>query len=361
MEEIVLFGTGRYFETKLHSIQEDYKVSVCLDNNVRPSESRLTDTGITVINPVDLKDDNVRIFLMSVRFISMWKQLVDMGVDPCRIVYPYNIQPYFENDMALTNGIQRLLFEKENIYCVLRDGKEKRIRDEEGWRGLLREMYRKTYPLIDAVSSMNTEPISRQFGTERGVPVDRQYIEIFLKDNQKYITGDVLEVEDAFYTEKYGTNITKSYVMDVSSTASGITFNANLETGEGVREGVADCFILTQTLMYVFDLASVVKNIYRLLKSGGVALITCSGISQNSRRCMDDYGCIFNFNADALRRMFNDRAHFEIIDAGSYGNVKTVTAHIAGLCVEDLNDDDFVYNDKYYPLISYIVVRRVNA
>ena len=361
MEEIVLFGTGKYFRTKVHSIQENYKINVCIDNSVMKSETKMTDTGLTVINPSDLSNGSALIFLMSVRFIPMWKQLIDQGIDPDKIVYPYFIRPYFENDEALSYGIDKMTFEKEYIRCVLRDGFEKEIHNEAEWRELLRELYRRAYPVIDAISSMKAEPISRQFGTERGTPVDRRYIEDFLKVNRNYITGDVLEVEDSFYTNKYGTNVSSAYVLDVSSDASGITFNANLETGEGIKDSIADCFILTQTLMYIFDLATAVDSIYRLLKSGGTALITCSGISQNSRRCMDDYGCIYNFNADALRRLFGDKERFEILDVGSYGNVKTVTAHIAGLCVEDLDVEDFQYNDKYYPLIAYIVVRRVGA
>ena len=47
-------------------------------------------------------------------------------------------------------------------------------------------------------------------------------------------------------------------IMDVSSKDEGITFQGNLETGEGILDGIADCFILTQTLMYIFDL----KNLH---------------------------------------------------------------------------------------------------
>lgn len=361
MEEIILFGTGKYYEAKIQTLRKCYKISVCIDNSVMPSKSKSIDAGIMVINPKGLSKNDKRIFLMSVNFIPMWKQLVELGIDPKRIAYPYSVKPYFENDEALSNGIKEMFFENDSICCVNNDGDETRISCEEEWRTYLRKLYHTAYPLIGSISTMNIHPISEQFGTERGTPVDRFYIDAFIGENRRYITRDVLEIEDSYYTEKYGSNITTAYVMDVSSKASGISFNANLETGEGIRECIADCFILTQTLMYIYDLSKAVNNIYKLLKPGGVALITCSGISQNSRRCMDDYGCIFSFNAEALRRMFDDLGKFETIDVGSYGNVKTVTAHIAGLCAEDLLEEDFAYDDKYYPLISYIAVRRVSA
>ncbi len=168
-----------------------------------------------------------------------------------------------------------------------------------------------------------------------------------------------MEIEDNMYTRRFGgMKVNNSIVMDVSSTGNGITFQGNLETGEGIRDGIADCFILTQTLMYIFDLKSAAHNICRLLKKDGKAFITCSGISQNSMRCMDHYGCYFNFNQDALIRIFEDEEELRIIDSGSYGNVKTVTAHLNGLCCEDLKESDFEANDKYYPLIVYVVVER---
>ena len=75
---------------------------------------------------------------------------------------------------------------------------------------------------------------------------------------------------------------------------------------------------------------------------------------------MDNFGCTYNFNTDVFRNMFDDAERFEILSIGSSGNVKTVCAHLAGLCQEDLSADDFVPNDKYYPLIVYAVVKRVN-
>lgn len=359
MEEIILFGIGKYFETKIRTIKENYKIITCIDNSVFPSETKIIDDNLPVINPIDFKNDNSRIFLMSVHFIPMWRQLIALGVKAERIVFPFNIKPYFENDEAISNELKDIIFEENSIRCITFNKKERIIYNEDDWRLYLRELYRKAYPLIDVVSKMKITPISCQFGTERGTPVDRKYIEMFLNKYRDNISGDVLEIEDSFYTNKFGVNVSKSIVMDVSSDNPDISFNANLETGEGIREGIADCFILTQTLMYIYDLKSAVNNIYKLLKPNGTVLITCSGMSQNSRRCMDNYGCIFNFNYDALVKMFDDKEKFELIEAGSYGNVKTVTAHIAGLCSEDLEEADYDFNDKYYPLVVYIAVRRV--
>ena len=47
-------------------------------------------------------------------------------------------------------------------------------------------------------------PISRYFGFDRGLPVDRYYIERFLARNASEIAGRVLEVGDDGYTRRFG-------------------------------------------------------------------------------------------------------------------------------------------------------------
>ena len=358
MENIFIFGCGQYYKRKKDIILNLFNVIGLLDNCIRVDETNIID-GIPVMNPQNISiNGQEKIFLMSVHFTDMWKQLVDLGVDPARLVFPFQYAPYFENDKELKEFVSEFRFQKDVIEVVTNEGKQIEIYDEKQWRSFLREAYTAYYPVIAAVSEMDVLPISMQFGTERGTPIDRHYILDFLKENEQYIKGDVLEIEDNTYTMLWKEKIHKSIVMDVNSDAKVVDFNGNLETGEGIRENIADCFILTQTLMYIYDLKSAACNIGKLLKKDGVALITCSGISQNSRRCMDNYGCYFNFNKDVFYKMFETEEKLEIVNIGSFGNVKTVIAHIAGMCCEDLVEKDFEPNDQYYPLIVYAVVKK---
>lgn len=361
MKDIIVFGTGAYFQHKKNQIEKNYHIKYFLDNKVTPGSSMFYEnTAIKILNPMDQNiDEKTPVLLMSVHFISMWKQLIHMGIKPERIVFPYMEKPYFENDAELCNMVEKIEFEKEYFICKKKNGENVEITDEKTWRDFLREVYRDYYPLIQAVAKMDTEPVSRQFGTERGTPIDRYYIEKFLHEHEAYIYGDVLEIEDNSYTKQFGWDrVHRSIIMDVNSRDSRVTFNGNLETGEGIQEEIADCVILTQTLMYIFDLKNAAHQIGRLLKKGGTALITCSGISQNSRRCMEDYGCYFNFNVASLVRMFETEHELEVIESGSSGNAKTVTAHISGVCCEDLKQEDFMFEDKCYPLIVYAVVKK---
>ena len=46
------------------------------------------------------------------------------------------------------------------------------------------------------------QPVSREFGADRGQPLDRYYIEQFLSTYQADIRGDVLEVEESLYMSR---------------------------------------------------------------------------------------------------------------------------------------------------------------
>jgi hypothetical protein len=58
------------------------------------------------------------------------------------------------------------------------------------------------------------EPVSREFGFERGKPVDRWYIERFLNEHRADIRGAVLEVAESTNTQRYADGqVTQSYVL----------------------------------------------------------------------------------------------------------------------------------------------------
>ncbi|MBP3768913.1 MAG: hypothetical protein J6I48_02220 [Lachnospira sp.] len=357
MEKILLFGTGKYFMTK-HNIFEKYEVIGIIDNKIK-EPTKYDNTSIDMFNPADIKDGVEKIFLMTMFFVSMWKQLVELGVNPNRIVYPYFLKPYFQSDSVVDEMVDNIVFTREQIDITCKDGRIFSVKTQEEWNEVLRQIYRSRYRIIDAISKMDLLPVSEQFATERGTPIDRYYIDMFLEKNSQYIKGDVLEIEDNAYTKKYGGNhYNSSIVMDLNSKNENIDFNANIETGEGIKGAIADCFICTQTLMYIYDLKSAAHNIIEMLKSKGVALITCSGLSQNSRRCMESYGAYWGFNEASLKKIFDNTDGAKVIESGTFGNVKTVSAHINGLCIEDIDESDFKENDVCYPLIVYAVVKK---
>ena len=79
------------------------------------------------------------------------------------------------------------------------------------------------------------QPVSRLFGFDRGMPLDRYYIEKFLQEHSSCITGDVLEVADDGYTRKFGHNAVPHVLHVDSSSRGGDDHGRPLETGDASR------------------------------------------------------------------------------------------------------------------------------
>ena len=124
--------------------------------------------------------------------------------------------------------------------------------------------------------SGRAQPVSKHWGFDRGTPVDRWYIERWLAGQAKVIRGSVLEVKDAGYTARFGTDVSKSQVLDIDPSNREATLVADLEHPEAFPEGAFDCVVLTQTLQYVYDLRGAVASIHRALRPGGVCLVDVS-------------------------------------------------------------------------------------
>ena len=59
------------------------------------------------------------------------------------------------------------------------------------------------------------QPVSNNWGFDRGRPVDRYYIESFLESHRSDIRGRVLEIMNSDYTMQFGTAVEAAEVLDV--------------------------------------------------------------------------------------------------------------------------------------------------
>src|SRR5262245_16402196 len=101
--------------------------------------------------------------------------------------------------------------------------------------------------------SLRTEPVSRAFGLDRGLPVDRLYIEEFLRSKAPYIRGVVFEIGERRYTHKFGHVVTQSEILHVNHSVPDVTIVGDLTEADTLPADRIDCFICTQTFNFIFD------------------------------------------------------------------------------------------------------------
>jgi SAM-dependent methyltransferase len=201
-------------------------------------------------------------------------------------------------------------------------------------------------------------PISTLFGTDRGQPIDRYYIESFLERHNTDVRGSVLEIGDPTYTLKYGEDrVTNSHVLHVVADNPQATFVGDLQTGQGVSDNTYDCMILTQTLLFIYDVHAAIANCYRALKPGGVLLATFPGISQIVRYDMDRWGDYWRFTDASTRKLFGNVFGPENVVVETHGNVLTACAFLYGLATSELKAKELDFHDPDYQVI--ITVRAV--
>jgi hypothetical protein len=199
------------------------------------------------------------------------------------------------------------------------------------------------------------DPVSRIFGFDRGKPVDRWYIERFLSAHAGDVRGRVLEVAETTYTQWYGgDDVTRSDVLYAAPGNPAATVVGNLATGEGLPLEAYDCFIMTQTLQVIYDVAAAVRGTRKVLAPNGVLLATVPGISQISREDRRDWGDWWRFTSDSARRLFTEAYGAENVEVEAHGNVLSAACFLYGLAAPELGEEELAHRDPDFELLMTI-------
>jgi SAM-dependent methyltransferase len=202
-----------------------------------------------------------------------------------------------------------------------------------------------------------TSPLSDHFGRERGTPVDRYYIERFLQGNSGRIGGRVLEVKDSDYTRRFGRDVSRGDVLDIDARNPDATVVADLVGGSGIETGVYDCFILTQTLHYIFDVGAALEQVHRILSPGGTALCTVPVVSRIGRgELSPEY---WRFTPATCKILFERAFPGGELEVRGRGNVLACVAFLVGMAAEELKVDELEADDPFFPLL--VTVRATKA
>jgi SAM-dependent methyltransferase len=201
------------------------------------------------------------------------------------------------------------------------------------------------------------EPVSPPASTDRGLPVDRFYVERFLEMWAEDVRGRVLAVGDASDATRFGGGrVDRIDVLDPRTTAGGSSSSDVLAAAATLPDGAFDCVLLPQALHRTFDVQAAARTLRRLLTPGGVLLLTVPGISAVSG---DASGSTtqWSFTRHSVGRLFAPVFGQHHVEVAQYGNALTATACLQGLAADELSWRTLTAVDERFPVT--VTVRAV--
>lgn len=207
-------------------------------------------------------------------------------------------------------------------------------------------------------------PFSDSYGFERGLPIDRYYIEDFLTrigEQQGYsggvLQGRVLEIGGREYVDRFG-RADQVDVLHENAANPAATIVGDLTVESTLPAGVFDCILCTQTLHVIYDFRAALQSLHRGLKPGGTLLATIPGITPGCRPDRDLWGDWWRFTSSSARRVFEETFPAEEIHVEAYGNLLSATAFLYGLAAHELKPEELRLRDPDFEVTIAIRARR---
>jgi len=206
-------------------------------------------------------------------------------------------------------------------------------------------------------SLRRTAAFSRNWGYDRGTPIDRIYIEQFLQAHADDVRGACLEVMNADYTERFGgSRVTRCDVLDIDPRNTRATIVGDLGEADSLPAARFDCVIFTQTLHLIPDMRVALATIWRAVAPGGVLLLTVPALGPHDVRQTSHHDR-WRVTKTGLDWMLGTLPAASA-DITSYGNVLSCAAFLYGLAAEELRADELDVNDPAFPLIVAARLRK---
>jgi glycosyltransferase involved in cell wall biosynthesis len=207
------------------------------------------------------------------------------------------------------------------------------------------------------------KPIGVHWGRDRGgLPIDRYYIERFLAAHAADVRGRVLEVGDDRYTVRFGgARVEHSDVLHVYAGTPGATIIDDLTTGATIPSDSFDCVILTQVVHMMAEPRAAVQTAHRILRPGGVLLMTCPGISQISAWDAARWGDFWRFTEMSARLVTDAAFGAQAAEVESLGNVLSAVSFLHGLAAQELGLTELEHRDPAFPVLVTVRATKLRS
>ena len=175
--------------------------------------------------------------------------------------------------------------------------------------------------------AFGVNPLSEKYGFDRGQPIHRYYLRIFLKKFEDDIQGHCLEFQGDDYTSRYGRERVKD--LDILHKEEGnpkATIIADLLKPNQIPSNQFDCIICIFVLHIVFELDKFVSELYRILKPGGVLLVAVPHVAI----CLPAYHEFWLFTPEGLNTILSRIFGAENVTVEAYGNSLSTVVDFRG-------------------------------
>jgi hypothetical protein len=180
----------------------------------------------------------------------------------------------------------------------------------------------------------------------------RFYATKFVSAYASDIHGPVLEVLDSGFTRSLGgSRVTHSHVVDINPTNKNATLIADLSVEGSLPHEKFQCFVLTQTLEFLTDPVTALRNAYSSIRPGGSILITTPTVNRIDPDHLTGSD-FWRMTPAGLGRLIDHAVVGADSATVGFGNMLTCVAYLYGLAAEDLTHEELHHRDPYFPVLA---------
>lgn len=183
--------------------------------------------------------------------------------------------------------------------------------------------------------------------------MSRFYIDRFMNAHRDDITGTVLEIKNPRYANSLGSALKRVDILDIDTNNRHANIFTDLATADCLPSNTYDCFMINETLQFVYDLQSAVRHAHRSLRPGGILLVTVPCTAQHDSELKDVE--FWRFTRTSCERLFGDVFGQEMIEVETYGNFASCVTGLTGMAVEE--NDPAMYDNVSPIYVQGVCVR----
>lgn len=260
---------------------------------------------------------------------------------------------------ALGRAAADLMGRVEDARRLAAAAEEELLREREALPRLGNRLREAGRPRFDLGDLPRDGLVSEEWGADRGKPIDRWYIEAFLRRHEDDVRGRCLEIKEPAYTKWFGgKRVTASDVLDIDRSNPEATLHGDLSLGADIPDAQYDCFVLTQTLHLLYDFKGALFHAMRVLRPSGTLLVTVPAVARvlpGDAGIDTDY---WRFTEASMRRLFAELLPLDAFFVSVYGNAASAAAFLHGLAAEDLEPGELERVDAHFPVIVAVRARK---